>query len=167
MFPGHRTEGETQLQSSGFPKLRENQWVRIQSQGRPRWIEFIGQSTKEDSSLRRRRELQSSLLWAFSWLLITTCTRRNYLKLWKEPPNIIKKTGDLCSHRARNSTCSHQPDWKASQIHGALDRMLRRLLPKAWGIISTRLITPLCLPNKFENQDPEGIQPFPSNLIMF
>lgn len=37
---------------------------------------------------------------------------KNYLRLTKEVSKMVRRNSSWCPHRARNSACSYQPDWK-------------------------------------------------------
>lgn len=66
-------------------------------------------------------------------------------KLPKAKEKINKKhyrgNNSQSSTRAKNSAHSHQPTMKNIIIHGALGRVLRRILLQEWSIISPRLNT--------------------------
>lgn len=73
--------------------------------GRPRPPEFLGQKTREETAAQRP--------WV-SDQRARVCVCGNSLKLGK---NHQQDQRARCSHRAGNSACSQQPDWRKQFWH--------------------------------------------------
>ena len=89
------------------------------SPGRPRQLEFSGQSTREWDVERGRRiekrerqrqrypEICRGFLQVFSWALVRACVWGNYLSLEKQPNKSSRGNNPWRSHKTNNSFCSH------------------------------------------------------------
>lgn len=71
------------------------------------------------------RDLQRVPLKHSTGNFIRTCLSENNPRLGEKPSERISGDSAWHSHRARNSVCSNEPDWKLT-IHGTLGKALRK-----------------------------------------
>ena len=88
---------------------REPRGPRAESLGRPRWLEFAGQSSGGQRATQSELESCRSFSWRIRQSTVSTQMWGSYLKLGKNTPK-------RHAYNTRNSACSHQPDKKNADL---------------------------------------------------
>lgn len=87
----------------------------------PKWEGRIVKQKRRDKQI----DLQRVPLKHSTGNFIRTCLSENNPRLGEKPSERISGNSAWHSHRARNSVCSNEPDWKLT-IHGTLGKALRK-----------------------------------------
>lgn len=70
-------------------------------------------------------------------------------KARERPPEMNGGNNAWCLHRAGYNAWFYKAEWKNLMVCGVLSRIHRRVLPRSWGVITSKLNTALVLPITF------------------
>lgn len=91
------------------------------------WNKIPKGGSRTEKALKICRKVLCSSV--FGWEPVCVCMRGNNAKDFKKTPDKSVQNNYQSSHRAGNSSFSHQPDWKDVVLYGTLTRILRRISP--------------------------------------
>lgn len=97
------------MEPSGLHALRNGTESR---ENKKESLQHTGQSTGEERYTERDPDALQRHTLSFQQSSCQHMLVKNNLRLRKEVSKMVRRNSFWCRHRARNSACSYQPDWK-------------------------------------------------------